>query len=163
MKTSARSGLFSALCLTAALPLSLTNAAPTSTKAEAPPTKEPALEATFTMNPAELSPESTIELVFPTPMITKERVGSAEADSPLVSVPALRGSFQWVSSRSGHFKLAEAPKFSASYDFALRKDLKDLEGKSLSTETLASVTSAQFRVIDQSPKWFDSDDAMRRP
>ncbi|MFM2179758.1 MAG: hypothetical protein RL015_3856 [Verrucomicrobiota bacterium] len=163
MKTSARSGLFSALCLTAALPLSLTNAAPTSTKAEAPLTKEPALEATFTMNPAELSPESTIELVFPTPMITKERVGSAEAESPLVSVPALRGSFQWVSSRSGHFKLAEAPKFSASYDFALRKDLKDLEGKSLSTETLASVTSAQFRLIDQSPKWFDSDDAMRRP
>lgn len=163
MKTLSRSGLISALCLAALLPLSESSAAPKS-KGRAPtPKSEPTLEAEFSINPPELSPASTIEVVFPTPMIAKERVGSTEADSPLVVVPALKGSFQWVSTRSGQFKLAEAPKFNASYDFKLRADLKDLTGKALSTDTLDSVSSAQFRVIDQSPKWFDSDDARRSP
>ncbi len=57
----------------------------------------------------------------------------------------------------------EAPKFNANYDFKLRTDLKDLTGKALSTDTLDSISSAQFKVIDQSPKWFDSDDARRSP
>lgn len=163
MKTISRSGLLAALCLAVTLPQTATHAAPAKKQAEVTKKEEPALEASFTMNPPELSPESTIEVVFPTPMITKDRVGSDEAESPVVSVPALKGNFQWVSTRSGQFKLTEAPKFNASYDFALRKDLKDLNGKSLSTETLASVSSAQFRVIDQSPKWFDSDESQRKP
>ncbi len=164
MKLISRFGLITALCLAAFLPLSLSTAAPAKTKAVAVPVKaEPLLEAAFTMNPPELSPASTIEIVFPTPMITKDRVGTTEAESPLRVGPALKGSFQWVSTRSGHFKLDEAPKFNASYEFHLRKDLKDLEGRSLSTEVLDSVNSAQFRVIDQSPKWFDSDEAQRSP
>ncbi|GEP42928.1 hypothetical protein BGE01nite_22190 [Brevifollis gellanilyticus] len=146
------------------MPLCLTQAAPAK-KAKTPPAPkpEPVLEAEFTMNPPELSPASTIEVVFPTPMIAKERVGTTETDSPLVVSPALKGDFQWVSTRSGHFKLTEAPKFNTGYEFALRKGLTDLAGKALSTDQLASVSSAQFRVIDQSPKWFDSSDANRTP
>ena len=113
------------------------------------------------MNPPELSPASTIEIVFPTPMISKELVGSTAAESPLMVTPELKGNFHWVSTRSGHFILAEAPKFNASYDFALRKDLKDLTGKALSSDTLSSVSSAEFRVIDQTPKWFSNDEANR--
>ncbi|MES2595064.1 MAG: alpha-2-macroglobulin family protein [Verrucomicrobiota bacterium] len=164
MKLLSRSGLTTVLCLATFMPLCLTHAAPAKkAKATPDPKPEPALEAEFTMNPPELSPASTIEVVFPTPMIAKERVGSAEGESPLVVSPALKGDFQWVSTRSGHFKLTEAPKFNASYEFALRKGLVDLAGKALSTDQLASVSSAQFRVIDQSPKWFDSSDANRTP
>ncbi len=113
------------------------------------------------MNPPELSPASTIEIVFPTPMISKELVGSTAAESPLMVTPELKGSFHWVSTRSGQFILGEAPKFNASYDFALRKDLQDLAGKALSSGTLSSVSSAEFRVIDQTPKWFSNDEANR--
>lgn len=163
MKTLSRPGLITALCLAALLPTSESSAASKAKSRTPAPKPEPTLEAQFSINPPELSPASTIEVVFPTPMITKERVGSTEIESPLVVVPALKGSFQWVSTRSGHFKLTEAPKFNASYDFALRKDLKDLEGKALSTQRLDSVNSAQFKVIDQSPKWFDNDDTRRSP
>jgi alpha-2-macroglobulin len=162
MKLLSRSGLRTALCLATLLPLVSITAAPTK-KSSPQPKPEPALEAEFSINPPELSPASTIEVVFPTPMIDKARVGSTEAESPLVMKPALKGEFHWVSTRSGHFKLSEAPKFNASYDFSLRNGLTDLAGKALSTEQLASVNSAQFRVIDQSPKWFDSSDTDRLP
>ncbi len=162
MKLLSRSGLTTALCLAALLPLVSITAAPTK-KSSPQPKPEPALKAEFSMNPPELSPASTIEVVFPTPMIDKARVGSTEPDSPLTMTPALIGAFQWISTRSGQFKLSEAPKFNASYDFALRKGLTDLAGKPLSTDQLASVNSAQFRVIDQSPKWFDSSDSDRTP
>lgn len=164
MKLLSRSGLTTALCLVTFMPLVLTQAAPAKkSKASPEPKPEPVLVAEFTMNPPELSPASTIEVVFPTPMIARERVGTTEAEPPLTVTPALKGEFQWVSTRSGHFTLTEAPKFNTSYDFALRKGLADLAGKALSTDQLASVSSAQFRVIDQSPKWFDASDANRTP
>lgn len=157
-------GLFAALCLAALAPLSGSMAAPAKKSAAAPaPKPEPALEAEFTIQPAELSPESTIEVVFPTPVVSKDKVGTVEAESPLLVKPALAGSFQWVSTRSGQFKLGEAPKFNSTYDFSLRPGLRDLQGKALSSEVLASVNSAQFRIIDQTPKWFDTDDARRLP
>lgn len=168
MKPFTRSGLLSALCLAALLPLAVSHSlsAPVKKSPGRPEPKqveETALEAEFSMNPAELAPDCTLEVVFPTPMIDKEKIGTVEAQSPLVVTPALSGEFQWVSTRSGQYKLTQAPKFSASYDFALRKGLKDLAGKPLSTETLASVNSAQFRIVDQSPKWFNDDDARRLP
>ncbi len=162
MKPITRFGLASALCLAALLPLSTSLAAPVK-KSRAETKAEPVLEAEFSIHPAELSPESTLEVVFPTPMIPKEKIGTVDPESPLVIKPALAGEFQWVSTRSGQYKLTQAPKFNASYDFVLRAGLRDLAGKALSTESLASVSSAQFRVIDQSPKWFNDNEARRMP
>lgn len=162
MKLITRFGLTSALGLAALLPLSVSLAAP-APPAAAVTQPEPALEAQFTMQPAELSPDSTIEVVFPTPMIPKDKIGSVDPETPLVVTPALTGEFQWVSTRSGQYKLSQAPKFNASYQFALRDGLKDVTGKTLSTAPLASVSSAQFRIVDQSPKWFNDDEARRVP
>jgi hypothetical protein len=131
-----------------------------------PDTKTPppqALQAEISINPAELAPDSTIEVVFPTPMIAKERIGKNEVTSPLVVTPELTGTFEWTSTRSGHFHLTQAPKFASSYDFKLRSGLTDLAGKPLSTETLDSVESARFRIIDQHPRWFDDDAQNRSP
>ncbi|TDU81418.1 uncharacterized protein YfaS (alpha-2-macroglobulin family) [Prosthecobacter fusiformis] len=162
MKLTTRFGLASALCFAALLPLTVSLAAPFK-KSRTEVKAEPVLEAELTVNPAELSPESTIEVVFPTPMISKDKIGQVDTESPLLVQPALAGEFQWVSTRSGQYKLKQAPKFNASYDFALRPGLRDLAGKSLSSEAIASVNSAQFRIIDQSPKWFSDDEAKRVP
>ncbi|SKA80236.1 Uncharacterized conserved protein YfaS, alpha-2-macroglobulin family [Prosthecobacter debontii] len=164
MKTIACRRLVSALCLAALLPVSVSPAAPVKkSRVESKPSVQPVLEAELNMHPAELAPDCTIEVVFPTPMIAKEKIGSVDPESPLVVTPALTGEFQWVSTRSGQYKLTQTPKFNASYDFALRQGLRDVEGKALSTESLASVQSAQFRIVDQSPKWFNDDEARRKP
>ncbi|MBE2285937.1 MAG: hypothetical protein IAE77_20945 [Prosthecobacter sp.] len=129
--------------------------------AKAPPQTE--LHAEISINPAELSPESTIEVVFPTAMIPKEQTGKMAETSPLVVTPDLTGTFEWTSTRSGHFHLTQAPKFASSYDFKLRGGLTDLAGKPLSTEKLDSVESARFRIIDQHPRWFNDDGQNRSP
>jgi uncharacterized protein YfaS (alpha-2-macroglobulin family) len=153
--------------LAALAPLHFLQAAPTSTKgrtAEKTAEAKPAapLEATLKIEPPDLSPGSTIELIFPTPMIDKERIGAKETESPLVIKPNLAGIFEWISTRSGHYRLSDPPKFNTSYDFALRPGLRDLAGKALSTEQLASARSAGFRLVDQHPRWFYGDDARRQ-
>jgi len=162
MKLITRFGLATALCFAALLPLSVSLSAPVK-KSRVEANNPSLLEAEITINPAELAPECTIEVVFPTPMIAKEQIGKVDPESPLVVTPPLTGEFQWVSTRSGQYKLTQVPKFNASYDFALRQGLRDVEGKALSTEPLASVNSAQFRIIEQSPKWFNDDEARRVP
>lgn len=141
----------------------LTHAAPNKGTAPAKEAPVQALKAEMTLNPEELSPESTIEVVFPTPMVTKERIGKTEEVSPLVVEPALSGNFEWTSTRSGHYHLTQAPKFATGYEFKLRKGLVDLAGKPLSTEALDSVESASFRIVDQRPRWFDDDAQNRSP
>lgn len=166
MKISTRFGQVLALCLAASMPLFVSQAAPskskgTSTTKTAVKSDTP-LEASLTIQPPELSPASTIEVVFPTPMIAKERIGTKETDSPLVVTPPLAGAFEWVSTRSGLYRLSQVPKFNATYDFKLRAGLRDAAGKSLSGETLATVESAKFRLIDQYPRWFNDDEARRQ-
>ncbi|MFM7605906.1 MAG: MG2 domain-containing protein, partial [Prosthecobacter sp.] len=127
--------------------------------------KKPAktLKAAIHVHPAELTPVSTIEVVFPTPMISKEKIGTVEAVSPVMSVPELRGTFEWVSTRSGYFHLTQSPKFATSYDFKLCNGVADLAGQLLSTDTLDSVESARFQILDRYPRWYDEDAQNRQP
>lgn len=160
MNTSLSFALLPAMML--ALSSSLT-AAPVKKDTSKPPAAPPALEATLNVNPRELAPESTIEVVFPTPMVSKDRIGTTEPQSPLTVKPELQGSFEWTSTRSGHFHLAQSPKFATSYTFQLRDGLADLTGRPLATGELDSLTSARFAVVDQYPKWFGDEMYNRRP
>ncbi len=162
MKTILSLALLPAMMLALAASPSL--AAPTAksgTDAKAAAPKP--LQADISINPVVLAPNSTIEVVFPTPMIAKERIGRTEETSPVIVTPELTGTFEWTSTRSGHFHLTQAPKFASSYDFKLRSGLNDLEGRALSTERLASVQSARFRLIDQHPRWFNEGGQDRSP
>jgi len=163
MKTTFSLALLPAMTLAFVATLTLSQAAPAKSSAttKAPPTQE--LHADITINPAELAPESTIELVFPTAMVAKDQIGKSAATSPLVVIPELTGTFQWTSTRSGQFHLTQAPKFASSYEFKLRAGLIDLAGKPLAAEKLDSVNSARFRIIDQHPRWFDDDAQNRTP
>lgn len=136
---------------------------PAAKPAAAPPVgpKEITLEAEIDIQPPELAPDSSIEIRFPTAMISKDSVGTVAATSPLEVTPALSGEFKWTSTRSGLYRLTQPPQFNATYHFRLRNGLKDLEGKSLSTAQLDETTSAPFRIIDQYPKWSDKSDASR--
>jgi hypothetical protein len=131
-------------------------------KSNVKPKEQPALSAEITISPARFAPESTINLVFPTPMVKAEAIGKPAAVSPLKIEPALAGVFEWTSSRSGLFKLKQVPRFSQQYEFQLNEGLADLEGKKLSTEVLETVSTAGFTVVDQDPKWFGSHDIPRR-
>ena len=163
MKTNFSLELLPAMTLAFVAIFAISHGAPAKSGAptKAPPTQE--LHADITINPAELAPESTIEVVFPTAMVAKDQIGKSAATSPLVVIPELTGTFQWTSTRSGQFHLTQAPKFASSYEFKLRAGLTDLAGKSLAAEKLDSVNSARFRIIDQHPRWFDDDAQNRTP
>lgn len=149
--------------MTLAFVSSTLQAAPAKGRADTKAPAPSALHAEISINPAELSPESTIEVVFPTAMVAKDQIGKMAATSPLVVTPELTGTFEWTSTRSGQFHLTQAPKFASSYDFKLRAGLTDLAGKPLAAEKLDSVESARFRIIDQHPRWFDDDAQNRSP
>jgi uncharacterized protein YfaS (alpha-2-macroglobulin family) len=122
----------------------------------------PLLKASLNVSPAKLSPESTIELVFPTAMVGVDKLGQVEAESPLVAEPALAGVFEWTSSRSGLFRLTQVPRFGQKYEFRLRSGLRDRGGIEFSTEVLDTVSMAGFQILDQDPKWFRQTDVPRR-
>ncbi len=163
MKTTFSLALLPAMTLAFVSVFDCSHAAPAKSGAptKTPPAQE--LHANITINPAELAPESTIEVVFPTAMVAKDQIGKSATTSPLVVIPELTGAFQWTSTRSGQFHLTQAPKFASSYEFKLRAGLIDLAGKPLAVERLDSVNSARFRIIDQHPRWFDDDAQNRTP
>ncbi len=149
------------LSLLAALSFAATCASGQSAKS--PPAARPVLMPELGIQPAVLSPDSTIEVVFSTPMVGKELVGTKAENSPLIVKPALAGGFQWVSSRSGHFVLEQAPRFGTEYEFSVRDGLRDESGALVPAGVLGTASSAGFQVRDQSPRWFYDEMALRLP
>ena len=160
MKTTFSLALLPAMTLAFA---AVSHAAPSKGKSDSKPPPAQELHADITISPEELAPESTIEVVFPTPMVEKDQIGKNAATSPLVVVPELTGTFEWTSTRSGQYHLTQAPKFASSYEFKLRSGLADLTGKPVAAEKLDSVNSARFRIIDQHPRWLDDSSQNRTP
>ncbi len=76
-----------------------------------------------------LPPTAAFELRFATPMVAADQVGKEAADSPLVFTPELPGSFRWTSQRGGVYTLSDPPPLGASYQAALRNDLKSADGQ----------------------------------
>ncbi len=123
--------------------------------------KEQALQAAISVSPARLAPGSTIEVVFPTAMVDEGMTGRKAAESPLLVEPELAGEFEWSSSRSGNYRLTQAPRFNQKYAFRLRDKLKDKAGAALDSGVLDTVSSDGFQVLDQEPKWFNQNDVSR--
>lgn len=95
-----------------------------------------------------LTPKSTLELRFDTPMIPKDRVGSVEKTAPLTSKPVAEGEFKWTSTRSGQYTFTKPLALGASYEFSLRKGLKDAAGKPVDVEEWEAFNTEAFRVVD---------------
>ncbi len=123
--------------------------------------KKAPLTAEIHISPARLAPESTIEVVFPTPMVESAMTGQKAAESPLLAEPELTGEFEWTSTRSGHYRLSQVPRFNHQYRFRLRAGVTDLAGAALDTAVLDTVSTDGFKVVDQDPKWFSQNDVPR--
>ena len=95
-----------------------------------------------------LTPATTLELRFDTPMIGKEKVGTVEKTSPLTVTPAVEGEFKWTSTRSGQFHFKKSPAIGTTYAFALRSGLKDASGGKVASEDLGEYSTEAFRVAD---------------
>ncbi|MBL9115141.1 MAG: hypothetical protein JNJ83_09035 [Verrucomicrobiaceae bacterium] len=121
------------------------------------------LSAEMSVNPREFGPGATLEVRFPTPIIPESAVGSFAQQSPIIVVPPLAGKFEWTSTRSGIYRLEEAPKFHSSYRFELREGVVDTEGTSYRAEKLKDVNTERFRIVEQYPKWYSKDNISRTP
>ncbi len=108
--------------------------------------------ADLIVEPKVLTPKSTLELRFDTPMVDKSRVGTVEKNSPLVAKPDVEGEFKWTSSRSGQFHFVKPPTFGTKYHFALRAGLQDAAGKAVDAQEFDELETESFRSLVE---WHD--------
>jgi uncharacterized protein YfaS (alpha-2-macroglobulin family) len=108
-------------------------------------TTTPALAGknTVTLHKArDLQPTSTFEVRFDEAMIPPEQVGQTAAKPPVIFRPGVKGSFVWLSQRSGTFKPEEPLALSTNYIVALAPGLNKADGEPL---------DAEFRETIQTP------------
>jgi len=75
-----------------------------------------------------LEPTSTFDVRFAAEMIPRDQIGGANAPSPLVFDPPLKGQFVWLSTRSGSFAPSEVLPLGVTYHIGLQNGLKDAAG-----------------------------------
>ncbi len=111
-----------------------------------------------------LQPTSTFELRFDTEMIPAEQVGQPAAISPVIFRPALKGSFVWLSRRSGTFKPEEPLALSTTYSLALAPGLKKANGEPLDADFRETVQTPPMQMKGwNSPGWRGEYDASAEP
>ena len=67
-----------------------------------------------------LAPTSTLEVRFNADMVPADQIGKPVEPPPLVLTPAVPGTFQWVSARSGMFQPAEPYPLGTTIQVTLR-------------------------------------------
>jgi hypothetical protein len=65
----------------------------------------------------------------PSPVATREEVGTVASNPPIRIEPAVAGTFTWLSQRSGVFVPTAPPPLDAGLVVTIRFDLRDLNGK----------------------------------
>ena len=111
-----------------------------------------------------LEPTSTFDVRFATEMVPRDQIGAANAPSPLLFDPPLKGQFVWLSTRSGSFAPAEVLSLGLTYRISLQKELKDAAGHEVKAELkeTASTPSMLIKGIEQIV-YFNNEDASAVP
>ncbi len=111
-----------------------------------------------------IQPTTTFELRFDDAMIPPEQVGQTAARSPVVFRPALRGSFVWLSQRSGTFKPEEPLALSTTYFLALAPGLKKANGLPLDAAFRETIQTPPMQLKGwNAPGWWHKEDATAVP
>ena len=111
-----------------------------------------------------LQPTSTFELRFDTEMIPAEQIGQPTATSPVVFRPALKGSFVWLSRRSGTFKPEEPLALSTTYNLSLAPGLMKANGAPIEADFRETVQTPPMQMKGwNSPGWRGEYDASAEP
>ena len=99
-----------------------------------------------------LSPTSTLELRFPTDMVSSEQLGTPLDISPLVITPAWHGKFIWLSKRSGVYSPEVAPRMASFFTLTLLPNLTDLAGQPVAPFKVVLKTTAFGITTGPNPK-----------
>ena len=94
----------------------------------------------------ELLPSTTLEIRFAREMVSRDELGIAVEQSPLVFQPALAGKFTWLSQRSGVFVPSEVPRMGTAFAATLRAGLKDAAGKAIGGKWRATLRTPPFEI-----------------
>ena len=111
-----------------------------------------------------IEPTTTYELRFDDAMIPPEKVGQMAETPPLIFRPAIKGSFVWLSQRSGTFKPEEPLALSSTYRLLLAPGLKKADGKPLETEFSETIQTPPMQLKGwNSPSGRSNADAPAEP
>lgn len=95
-----------------------------------------------------LAPESTIDLVFDSPVIETAAIGSMVEGRLLDISPPLPGKLRWKAQNIAAWVPDEMPKISTSYTFSLNSGSKHLDGTPIPPGKIATIESERFRMVD---------------
>ncbi len=96
-------------------------------------------------------PTKTLEVRFSTDMVSRDALGVAVKESPLVVSPELPGKWTWLSRRSGVFVPSEAPRLGTAYRLALREGLADAAGERLTQKIDRTLKTPAFEMTTVLP------------
>jgi uncharacterized protein YfaS (alpha-2-macroglobulin family) len=94
----------------------------------------------------------TFELRFETPMVKGGEIGVATPSAPLIITPPLKGTFTWLSPRSGVFTPKEPLALDTTYRLHLAQDLRNANGNRSKATLDWTVTTAPFSLVEHRPR-----------
>src|SRR5580700_7208326 len=110
-----------------------------------------------------LQPSSTLEFRFVRPIIDRDLISGAAAQSPIVFQPDLPGRFTWLSRRSGVFIPENAPPLGVSYQVSIRRGLNAADGKPIGEKFRATLRTPLFGIIATHNGVYDKEDVDPKP
>jgi alpha-2-macroglobulin len=94
-----------------------------------------------------LQASSTLEFRFARPIVDREQISGAAAQSPIVLQPDLPGRFTWLSRRSGVYVPENVPPLGVSYQVLVRRGLKAADGKPIGEKFRATLRTPAFGIL----------------
>src|SRR5260370_35715963 len=88
-----------------------------------------------------LQPTSTLEFRFASAVAAKDDVGTVPAVAPIEIEPALAGTFNWLSQRSGVFVPSSPPRLGTEFVVTVRSGSQDLSGHPIGQALRAAVNT----------------------
>ncbi|MEA3210076.1 MAG: alpha-2-macroglobulin [Chthoniobacter sp.] len=120
--------------------------------------------AQLVLSSEKVEPTTTFEIRFTEPMVEGGLVGKPAEPAPVQIVPAVKGKFVWLSTRSGVFTPEEPLPLSTTFRFTLRSGLKNIGGQPVAGELAATAETPAFALKGwHSPNWFSRADAPADP
>jgi hypothetical protein len=111
-----------------------------------------------------LQPTSTFELRFEDAIVPADAVGKPAETPPLVIEPAIKGTFVWLSQRSGSFKPEEPYALNTSYTVTLAPGLKRVDGHAIEADLHETLKTPPMRLNgSNSPDYINNADAPAHP
>ncbi|MEY2527019.1 MAG: alpha-2-macroglobulin, partial [Verrucomicrobiota bacterium] len=105
-----------------------------------------------------LQPSSTLEFRFARPIVDREQISGAVAQSPIIFQPELPGRFTWLSRRSGVYVPENVPPLGVTYQVTTRRGLRAADGKPIGEKFRAILRTPAFGTIAVHNGAYDKED-----